>query len=189
MGQSEFKNMAFTSFPMLVCSFCNDRSILAMHNHCLLLDASLALKFISIQVPSPVSNSDILGLSHCLYYGHFQASSLLFFSQEIGAHRAQTFLSLTAQSRSCGLSPIISQHYEQYISMKSGVLFDQACNSSNIIIGNSSFGLPRKRTIFYVSGTILKFLWPSENYLYGLCRYSMYLTQFIVMSVNLKCLD
>ena len=143
MGQSEVTKLA-----RAFCSFCKEGLSWPWHSHRLLLDASLWLKIVYIQVPSPVSNSDILALSHCLYYGHFQASSLLFFSQEIGAHRAKTFLTLTAQSKSCGLSPRICQHYEQYISMKSGVLRNQACDRSNLFIGNSGFGLPRKRTIF-----------------------------------------
>ena len=46
---------------------------------------------------------------------------------------------------------------------KSGVLINQACQSSNASIGMNSFGLTRMGTISEASETILRFCVPSEN--------------------------
>ena len=44
-----------------------------------------------------------------------------------------------------------------------GVSFKQACNSSNISIGNNKFGLTMMETIFEVNETIMEFIVPAKN--------------------------
>ena len=80
--------------------------------------------------------------------GIFKLVAFLFFSQAMGDAEHKPFYVFTAESKSYELTLIICLHYEQYFQYKSSVSISQACHSSNINIGNTSFGLTRTGTIF-----------------------------------------
>ena len=95
----------------------------------------------------------------------FIRKAFLFFSQAMGVHWAQTFLSFNCWVKTLWADPNNIPHYEQYFHCLSGVSFNQACHTSNISIGYNNCGLTRMGTIFEASKTILKFHLPPYNYM------------------------